>query len=345
MLVNGQWSENWQPVQAKDEKGGFVRQQSSFRNAISEEPDSLFIPQQDRYHLYVALICPWANRTLIARALKGLEHVVPVSIVEPFLGDQGWAFGDFPGATADEINQVDYIHELYTKVTPTYTGRATVPVLWDKQRHTIVNNESADIVRIFNSGFGHLANNDIDLYPERHQNAIDEINDYLYPRLNNGVYRAGFATTQQAYNEAVQQVFEALDWLNNHLNNRTYLVSEQLTEADIRAFVTLIRFEIAYFGLFRCNLKHLWQYEHVWAYLERLYAIPEFNKTVNFNHIKQGYYSIKALNPSGIVPVGSPCELVEGDITNATAFYLGDTRIGMMALTLHPKKQADNTKT
>ena len=309
MLVNGKWQQNWHPVQAKDEKGGFVRQQSSFRDRIGRENNSRFPAQAGRYHLYVAAICPWANRTLIARKLKGLEKLISISVVEPFLGDQGWAFGDYPGSNQDEINGAQYMHQIYTQAAPQYTGRATVPVLWDKETNTIVNNESAEIVRIFNSDFDSFADSSVDLYPERYRHEIDQVNEYLYPNLNNGVYRAGFATTQIAHEEAVSDVFAALDWLESRLVERNYLVGEQLTEADIRAFVTLIRFEPAYYGLFKCNQKHLWQYKNIWAYMQRLYAIPSFRDTVNLDHIKQGYYSIKALNPNGIVPVGSEMEL------------------------------------
>jgi len=305
MLVNGQWTNNWQPLQAKDKDGGFVRQPSSFRHSINANKNNPYQPQAGRYHLYVAAICPWANRTLIARNLKGLDEVISISVVEPFLGDQGWKFGDYPGSSRDEINNADYLHQLYTQADPCYTGRATVPVLWDKHTGTIVNNESADILRIFNTGFGEQADTRVDLYPSTLRSEIDEVNQRLYNRFNNGVYRAGFATTQLAYEDAVKDVFNSLDWLEARLENRSTLIADQLTEADIRAFVTLVRFEPAYYGLFKCNQAHLWQYKNVWHYLRSLYAIPGFQSTVNFEHIKQGYYSIKALNPNGIVPVGS----------------------------------------
>ena len=305
MLVNGKWTQDWQPVQASDDEGRFIRQQSSFRDVVSYEAGATYPAQAGRYHLYVAAICPWANRTLITRSLKGLEKVISVSVVEPFLTDQGWRFGGYPGSTRDDINSANYMHQVYTKVAPQYTGRATVPVLWDKQRATIVNNESADIVRIFNEGFGDLADTNVDLYPVQYRDEIDEVNERLYHNFNNGVYRAGFATTQMAYEEAVDDVFASLYWLDQRLAGQAYLVGQQLTEADIRAFVTLIRFEPAYYGLFKCNRKHLWQYEHVWAYVQRLYTMPAFYNNVNFDHIRQGYYSIKALNPNGIVPEGS----------------------------------------
>lgn len=217
MLVNGKWTEDWQPVQAKDEKGGFVRQISSFRNWVTPDGrpgptgEGGFKAEAGRYHLYVALICPWASRTLIGRKLKGLEEAISVSVVEPALSKQGWRFGDYPGATNDLINGATYMHEIYTKADPHFTGRATVPVLWDKQKDTIVNNESSDILRMLNDGFGDLARNDIDLYPADKRDEIDSFNARIYPALNNGVYRAGFATTQTAYEEAFNEVFDCLD--------------------------------------------------------------------------------------------------------------------------------------
>jgi glutathionyl-hydroquinone reductase len=310
MLVNGKWSADWHPVQAKDAKGGFVRQTSSFRNWITPDGspgptgEGGFRAEAGRYHLYVALICPWASRTLLARSLKGLEEAISVSVVEPVLTDQGWRFGDYPGSDRDELEGATYLHEIYTAVDPGFTGRATVPVLWDKQRRTIVNNESADIVRMLNSGFGTLADATFDFYPEDLRAEIDALNDVIYPRLNNGVYRAGFATTQQAYEEAFRDVFGMLDELERRLSDRKFLFGDRLTETDIRLFVTLIRFDAAYHGLFKCNLRRLVDYPNLTAYVQRILAIPGVSGTVNIDHIKRGYYSIKALNPSGIVPVG-----------------------------------------
>ncbi|MGL4312106.1 MAG: glutathione S-transferase family protein [Paracoccaceae bacterium] len=310
MLVNGKWVENWQPVQAKDEKGGFVRQVSSFRNWVT--PDGSpgptgqggFRAEAGRYHLYVAYICPWASRTLIARKLKGLESAVSLSVVEPALTDQGWRFGDYPGATADTVNGAQYMHELYTRADPDFTGRATVPVLWDKKTGTIVSNESADILRMFNAGFGALASG-ADLYPADLAAEIDALNDHIYPRLNNGVYRAGFATTQQAYDEAFVDVFAALEELETRLSDgRSCLHGPRFTETDIRAFVTLIRFDVAYHGLFKCNLKRIADYPNLQAYMLRVLNLPGVRDTVNIDHIKRGYYSVKALNPTQIVPIG-----------------------------------------
>nr|WP_294527107.1 glutathione S-transferase family protein [uncultured Rhodopila sp.] len=302
MLVNGRWSADWHPVQSTDAKGGFVRQTSGFRNWIT--PDGApgptgeggFGAERDRYHLFVALICPWASRTLIARALKGLSFI-SVSVLEPMVTDQGWRFGD-------QADGAGYLHEIYTRAAPHYTGRATVPVLWDKHRKTIVNNESADILRMFNAGFGSLAESAIDLYPPHLQADIDAINERIYHRLNNGVYRAGFATTQQAYEEAFAEVFGMLDELEARLADGPFLFGDGLTEADVRLFVTLIRFDAAYHGLFKCNLRRLADYENLSAYLARMLAVPGIRETVSIDHIKRGYYSIKVLNPNGIVPVG-----------------------------------------
>lgn len=306
MLVNGHWVEKWQPVQARDEKGGFVRQTSSFRNWITPDGsagptgESGFKAEPDRYHLYVALICPWASRTLIGRKLKKLDTLISVSVVEPELSDQGWRFEQ-----ADTLNGIVYLHELYTKTDPTISGRATVPVLWDKKRGTIVNNESAEILRMMNTGFGDLADPTYNLYPEDLREAIDTLNDRIYPSLNNGVYRAGFATTQIAYEEAYHQVFAMLDELETRLGDRRrFLLGDRVTEADVRLFVTLVRFDVAYHGLFKCNLRRVADYPALFDYQARMLALPGLRETVSIDHIKRGYYSVKALNPTGIVPLG-----------------------------------------
>lgn len=306
MLVNGRWVAKWDPVQAKDEKGGFVRQTSTFRNWVT--PDGCagptgsagFKAESGRYHLYVAYICPWASRTLMARKIKGLEEAITLSIVEPELTDEGWRFT--PGA--DPVNGATYMHEIYTRADAAVNGRATVPVLWDRQTRTIVSNESADIVRMFNTGFGTMAKGP-DLYPADLAADIDALNDAIYPTLNNGVYRAGFATTQLAYDEAFHEVFATLDALETRLSDgRTWLHGDRFTETDIRAFVTLARFDAAYHGLFKCNLRRLADYPLLSAYTTRVYRLPGIADTVNIDHIKRGYYSIKALNPNGIVPLG-----------------------------------------
>lgn len=310
MLVDGKWSATWDPVQAKDAKGGFIRQISSFRNFVTPDGSAGptgtggFAAAAGRYHLYVALTCPWASRTLIARAVKGLEQAIPVTVVEPELTEEGWHFGDDAITRPDPVNGARYMHEIYTRADPHFTGRATVPVLYDRERGTIVNNESADILRILNAGFGTLADAGVDLYPEPCRAEIDALNARLYPSLNNGVYRAGFATTQIAYDEAFAEVFAMLDELEARLDGRTFLVGERFTESDIRAFVTLVRFDAAYHGLFKCNLRRLADYPRLSAYLERVLQVPGVAGTVDIDHIKRGYYSIRALNPGRIVPLG-----------------------------------------
>lgn len=311
MLTNGKWMANWQPVQAKDKNGGFVRQTSTFRNWVTPDGragstgEGGFAAESGRYHLYVALICPWASRTLIGRKLKKLDHAISVSVVEPTLTDQGWRFGDYPGSNHDAVNRATYLHELYTRVDAAISGRATVPVLWDKKRDTIVNNESADILRMMNSGFGDLADSTVNLCPPDLRETIEALNERIYPTLNNGVYRAGFATTQEAYEDAFAGVFAMLDELEERLGDgRKFLIDERFTEADVRLFVTLVRFDLAYYGLFKCNLRRIADYSKLSAYLARALDIPGIRETVNIDHIKRGYYSIKTLNPTGIVPVG-----------------------------------------
>ena len=309
MLVDGKWVANWQPVQKADEKGRFVRQVSSFRNWITADGsagptgEGGFKAEAGRYRLYVALICPWASRTLIGRALKGLEALVPVTVVNPVLTDQGWAFGGYPGADADPLFGASYMHEIYTRADPHFTGRATVPVLWDMERGVMVSNESADILRMFDSAFEALAPSDLQLYPADLADEIDALNPRIYDGLNNGVYKAGFAGTQAAYDEAVEGVFATLAELEARLTGG-YLFGERLTETDIRTFVTLIRFDAAYYGIFKVNRRQIADYPRLSAYMERILRLPGVAGTVNLDHIKAGYYSIKVLNPSGIVPAG-----------------------------------------
>lgn len=310
MLVDGRWSAEWQPVQATDARGGFVRQVSSFRHWVTADGapgptgEGGFKAEAGRYHLYVGLICPWASRTLMARALKGLEDVIGVTVVEPGMSDEGWRFGDYPGADRDTLNGATYMHEIYTRADPHFTGRATIPVLWDTVRGTIVNNESADIVRMLNEGFGTLADPSVDLYPAELRAEIDALNESLYGRLNNGVYRAGFATTQEAYEEAFEDVFAALDEVEARLADRVFLFGRRLTETDIRLFVTLVRFDAAYHGLFKCNRRRVADYPGLSRFIETVLTLPGLAQTVNIDHIKRGYYSIKALNPHRIVPKG-----------------------------------------
>jgi len=314
MLINGQWAGNFHPVQGTDDNGGFVRKQSQFRNWITPDGrpgptgEGGFVAEPDRYHLYVTLICPWASRTLMVRQLKGLEDIVSVTVLDPRLTDKVWRFGDdfseIPNTQPDPLYGAEYLYQIYLRARSDYTGRITVPVLWDKHRETIVNNESADIIRIFNDGLGQLAGQSIDLYPLDLRDEIDDVNERLYENFNNGVYRAGFATTQIAYEQAVQDVFDSLDWIDRRLDGQDYLVGDQLTEADVRAFVTLIRVDLAYHGLFKTNLHQLGDYRNITAYMKRIYDLPDIADTVSPEHIKAGYYSIRALNPSGIVPVG-----------------------------------------
>lgn len=310
MLVEGVWTKNWTPVQKADKKGRFVRQVSSFRNWITPDgsagPTGVggFKAEAGRYRLFVAYICPWASRTLMARALKGLEEIIPVTVLNPTLTDQGWQFGGYPGAdVADPLYGAAYLHELYTRADPHVSGRATVPVLWDTKTETIVNNESADIIRMLDTAFEHLVPSDVRLYPEELAGEIDALNPQIYDKLNNGVYKAGFASSQEAYDEAVEGVFEMLEALEDRLTG-TYQFGEHLTETDIRTFVTLIRFDAAYHGIFKCNRKQIADYPRLSAYMERILRLPGIRATVNMDHITRGYYSIKALNPTGIRPTG-----------------------------------------
>lgn len=294
-----------------DETGGFVRQASKFRNWVTVDGtpgptgDGGFAAEPRRYHLYVALGCPWASRTLVARALKGLETAVSVSVVEPAIGDQGWQFGDTPGAAATSLDGDSYLHQVYTRADPHVSGRATVPVLWDKFRGTIVNNESADILRMMSIGFGQLATREAELYPADLADDIDRFGDDIYPSLNNGVYRAGLATTQRAYAGAFRDVFAALDVLEHRFSdNRAFVFGDRITEADVRLFVTEVRFDVAYYGAFKLNLRHLGDYPYLSAHLARMLALPGVRSTVDVEHIKRGYYSIRAINPGGLVPLG-----------------------------------------
>lgn len=310
MLVNGQWQGDAQLRRATDNQGRFVRQESQFRHWVT--PDgapgpsgaSGFRAEPGRYHLYVALNCPWACRTLVFRKLKKLDDVISVSIAVPTVTEQGYSFGTYPGSIPDPLFNITYVHELYTRADPHYAGRATVPVLWDKQHATIVNNESSEIIRMFNSAFDAFGDASVDFYPIELRSQIEILNAQIYDNLNNGVYRAGFATTQEAYEEAVTNVFACLNDLEARLAGQPYLLGERITETDWRAFMTLIRFDVAYHGLFKCNLRRIADYPRLSAYLKRLYDVPGVAETVDFHHIKRTYYSIARLNPNGIVPQG-----------------------------------------
>jgi len=310
MLVNGKWEGNWQMSKSTDSQGRFVRQTSTFRNWVTPDGSpgptgvSGFKAEPGRYHLYIALNCPWACRTLIFRKLKKLDDVISVSIAIPTFTEQGYSFGEYPGSIPDPLYNIRYVHELYTRADPHYTGRATVPVLWDKVQGTLVNNESADIIRMLNHAFDAFGDAAVDFYPEELRPAINALNARIYDGLNNGVYRAGFALSQEAYDEAVTGVFNCLDELEERLTGQPYLLGERITETDWRAFVTLIRFDLAYHGLFKCNLRRLLDYPRLSAYLKRLYSVPGVADTVDFHHIKRTYYSIPKVNPNGIIPKG-----------------------------------------
>ena len=309
LLIDGEWRDRW--YDTKKTGGRFVRKASAFRNWVT--PDGRpgptgkggFEAEAGRYHLYVSLACPWAHRTLILRALKGLEDMISVSVVNPLMMEQGWSFDPGEGVVPDDVNGARHLYEIYTKADPNYTGRVTVPVLWDKQTGTIVNNESAEIIRMFNSAFDAVGATGPDLYPVELRDDIDWVNDFVYDRINNGVYKAGFATTQKAYDEAVQSLFEALDGLEARLSRQRYLTGERITEADWRLFTTLVRFDAVYVGHFKCNLKRLVDYPNLWAWARQLYQIPGIPETVNLAHIKGHYYrSHRTINPAGIVPAG-----------------------------------------
>jgi len=314
LLVNGVWQDRWHNTQKTG--GRFIRQDSQFRNWVTSDGSagltgkSGFKAEPNRYHLYVSLACPWAHRTLIFRALKGLDAMISVSIVHWFMGEHGWTFELGEGVIPDTVNQVQYLHELYIKADPHYTGRATVPILWDKQTGTIVSNESADIIRMFNSAFDKIGAYGEDYYPKELRPEIDDLNARIYDTVNNGVYKAGFATTQQAYEEAVEPLFATLDWLEERLSQHRYLIGTQITEADWRLFTTLVRFDPVYVGHFKCSRQRLIDYPNLWAYTRTLYQIPQVAETVNFNHIKRHYYqSHTSINPTGIVPIGPQIDL------------------------------------
>jgi putative glutathione S-transferase len=314
LLVKGEWREQWYDTSRSG--GHFVRADTTFRNWVTPDGkagptgDSGFEAEPGRYHLYVSLACPWAHRTLIFRKLKRLEKEISVSVVDPIMGDRGWAFSAadgsiFPGSTEDTVNRTNYLYEVYRLANPDYTGRVTVPVLWDKRRKTIVNNESADIIRMLNSAFDEWGDRRLDFYPPPLRALIDGINATVYDNINNGVYKCGFATTQQAYEAAFDALFNALDEIESHLASQRYLAGERLTEADWRLFTTLMRFDAVYYGHFKCNLRRLADYPNLWNYARELYQIPGVAPTVNLAHIKRHYYmSHPTINPNRIVPKG-----------------------------------------
>ena len=309
LLQNGKWVDKWYDTSSLG--GHFIRKESQFRNWVTTDgkpgPTGAggFEACSGRYHLYVSLACPWAHRTLIFRSLKGLEKMISVSVVNWYMAENGWTFLDGNGVIGDTENNADFLYEVYTKADETYSGRVTVPVLWDKEQKTIVSNESSEIIRMFNSAFEKLGANSFDYYPSRLRVEIDEINKRIYDTLNNGVYRCGFSTTQEAYDEAIIPLFETLDWIETILDSKKYLTGDDITEADWRLFTTLIRFDPVYVGHFKCNIKRISDYSNISKYMLNLYNQPGIAETVNMEHIKKHYYqSHETLNPSRIVPMG-----------------------------------------
>ena len=309
VLIDGVWRERGYQ---QDKHGGrFVRQDSALRSWVTADGapgpsgEGGFEAEAERYHLYVSLACPWAHRTLIMRKLKGLEDAIPASVVHWLMQEGGWSFRDGDGVIQDPVFEADYLHQVYAAAQPGYTGRVTVPVLLDKRNGRIVSNESSEIIRMFNSAFDGVGARDGDYYPRPLREEIDAVNARVYDTLNNGVYKAGFARSQEAYEEAVVPLFETMDWLEARLSGQRYLVGGRLTEADVRLFTTLVRFDPVYVGHFKCNLRRLVDYPALWAYARDLYQRPEFRETVNFEHIKRHYYaSHESVNPSGITPLG-----------------------------------------
>ena len=308
LLIDGQWKDQWYESSAD---GAFQREQAQRRNWVTADGapgpngEGGFKAEAGRYHLYVSLACPWAHRTLILRKLKGLESLIDVSVVSWLMLENGWTFDKAHGSSGDNLDGFNFMHQRYTADTADYTGRVTVPVLWDKKLKRIVSNESAEIIRMFNSAFNALTGNTLDFYPQALHSTIDSLNERIYPAVNNGVYRAGFATSQQAYESAFDDVFAELDHLEQHLGSHRYLAGEYLTEADVRLFTTLIRFDAVYYSHFKCNLRRIADYGNLSNWLREMYQWPGVAETVDFEHIKGHYYaSHRTINPTGIVPKG-----------------------------------------
>ncbi|MEC9246566.1 MAG: glutathione S-transferase family protein [Pseudomonadota bacterium] len=314
LLVEGVWHDKWYDTSKTG--GRFERSRSQFRDFVTrdgapaEGRERGFRAEPGRYHLYVSLACPWAHRTLIFRKLKKLEDVISVSVVHHFMGENGWTFLKEDGATGDDLYGFDFMHQIYTKADPGYSGRVTVPVLWDRKTETIVSNESAEIIRMLNGAFDEWGDASVDFYPEDLRSEIDSINALVYDNINNGVYKAGFATTQEAYEEAFGALFAALDQVEERLSRQRYLAGERLSEADWRLFTTLVRFDPVYVGHFKCNLRRIADYPNLSNYLRELYQVPGVAGTVDLLHIKAHYYgSHKTINPSGVVPLGPELDL------------------------------------
>lgn len=309
LLIDGKWHDQW--YDTKQSKGRFIRSESQFRNWVTADGsaglsgEAGFKAEAGRYHLYVSYACPWAHRTLIFRSLKGLQDMVSVSVVHWFMAEHGWTFHEGEGVVPDSIGAATYLHQVYTRAQADYSGRVTVPILWDKQNNTIVSNESSEIIRMFNSAFDGIGAKTGDYYPKELRAEIDEVNERVYHTVNNGVYKAGFATSQEAYEEGVAPLFETLDWLEQRLQQQRYLCGESITEADWRLFTTLLRFDPVYHGHFKCNIRRLSDYPNLWAYTRDLYQQPGVAETFNLWHVKAHYYqSHNTINPSRVVPVG-----------------------------------------
>ena len=309
LLVDGQWQDKWYDTKASE--GRFEREDAGFRNWVTFDGSAGpsgnggFKAEPNRYHLYVSLACPWAHRTTIYRKLKGLEDMISLSIVHPFMGDKGWTFAEGAGVIADPIVKADYLYEVYIAAKPDYTGRVTVPILWDKETNTIVSNESSEIIRMFNSAFDEVGATAVNFLPAELLAEIDTVNEFVYSAVNNGVYKAGFATTEAAYKEAVITLFDALDTLEARLVDQRYLLGDTITEADWRLFTTLVRFDAVYVGHFKCNIRRIVDYPNLWGYLRDLYQVPGIAETVSIEHIKAHYYTSHAnINPTRIIPVG-----------------------------------------
>ncbi|MDA5134430.1 glutathione S-transferase family protein [Psychrobacter sp. ANT_H3] len=309
LLVDGQWQDKWYDTKASE--GRFEREDAGFRNWVTADgsagPSGIggFKAEPNRYHLYVSLACPWAHRTTIYRKLKGLEDMISLSIVHPLMGDKGWTFAEGAGVIADAIVKADYLYEVYIAAKPDYTGRVTVPILWDKETNTIVSNESSEIIRMFNSAFDEVGATAVNFLPTELLAEIDTVNEFVYSAVNNGVYKAGFATTEAAYKEAVITLFDALDTLEARLVDQRYLLGDMITEADWRLFTTLVRFDAVYVGHFKCNIRRIVDYPNLWGYLRDLYQVPGIAETVSIEHIKAHYYTSHAnINPTRIIPVG-----------------------------------------
>ena len=310
LLVEGKWQDQW--YDTKSTGGRFVRKGAQFRDRVTADGSSGFKAESGRYHLYVSYACPWAHRTLIYRKLKGLEDHISVSVVNPLMLEYGWTFEPAEGVIPDPIIGARFMHEIYTAAKPDYSGRVTVPVLWDKETGTIVNNESSEIIRMFDWQFDEVGASGPRFCPPELESDIDDINTFVYDAINNGVYKSGFATTQEAYEEAVTALFAALDQIDLRLSGSRYLVGETITEADWRLFTTLLRFDPVYVGHFKCNIRRLVDYRNLWGYTRELYQVPGVADTVNMVHIKDHYYrSHGSINPSGVVPVGPEIDFTE----------------------------------